>query len=168
LGCGEGIGRAGHRFDSHNWRGHGDGTLGGGRCADAPLLERAGEARRTEAARCPNEGSKFRPSFSTKRRRKTLERDCLSPGISPIRTLRMSSSCPHFLKRGARQDRCRIFFHARLHPVWTFPDGFRRVEMLRDETKIGCTSLDHHMERDRVLGGRPGLADGQARRRQTK
>jgi len=42
---------------------------------------------------------------------------------------------PHFLKEG--RGRIEAYFTRVFNPVWTFPDGFSWIEMLRDEEKLG-------------------------------
>ena len=47
----------------------------------------------------------------------------------------MSFLLPHFLKEG--RGKIDVYFTRVFNPVWTYPDGFSWVEMLRDESKIG-------------------------------
>ena len=47
----------------------------------------------------------------------------------------MSFLLPHFLKEG--RGRVDTYFTRVFNPVWTYPDGFSWIEMLRDEEKIG-------------------------------
>ena len=48
----------------------------------------------------------------------------------------MSFLLPHFLKEG--RGRIETYFTRVFNPVWTYPDGFSWIEMLRDERKIGA------------------------------
>ena len=47
----------------------------------------------------------------------------------------MSFLLPHFLKEG--RGRIEAYFTRVFNPVWTYPDGFSWIEMLRDEEKVG-------------------------------
>jgi anaerobic selenocysteine-containing dehydrogenase len=47
----------------------------------------------------------------------------------------MSFLLPHFLKEG--RGRLDTYFTRVVNPVWTFPDGFSWIEVLRDENLIG-------------------------------
>ena len=47
----------------------------------------------------------------------------------------MSEILPHMLKEG--RGRLDVYFTRVFNPVWTYPDGFSWIEMLRDEAKVG-------------------------------
>ena len=47
----------------------------------------------------------------------------------------MSFLLPHFLKEG--RGKIDVYFTRVFNPVWTYPDGFSWIEVLRDESKIG-------------------------------
>ena len=47
----------------------------------------------------------------------------------------MSILLPHFLKEG--RGRLDVYFTRVFNPVWTYPDGFSWIEVLRDPEKIG-------------------------------
>src|SRR5205814_6833468 len=47
----------------------------------------------------------------------------------------MSFLLPHFLKEG--RGKLDVYFTRVYNPMWTNPDGFTWLEMLRDESKIG-------------------------------
>ncbi|HUR20194.1 MAG TPA: molybdopterin dinucleotide binding domain-containing protein, partial [Vicinamibacterales bacterium] len=48
----------------------------------------------------------------------------------------MSFLLPHFLKEG--RGKLDVYFTRVYNPLWTNPDGFSWMEMLEDESKIGC------------------------------
>ena len=48
----------------------------------------------------------------------------------------MSFLLPHFLKEG--RGRLDTYFTRVYNPLWTNPDGFTWMEVLQDESKIGC------------------------------
>jgi anaerobic selenocysteine-containing dehydrogenase len=63
--------------------------------------------------------------------------ELLYPQEWPLCTHEMSPLLPHFLKEG--RGRIEAYFTRVFNPVWTYPDGFSWIEMLRDEEKVGCT-----------------------------
>jgi anaerobic selenocysteine-containing dehydrogenase len=62
--------------------------------------------------------------------------ELLYPPEWPLCTHEMSPLLPHFLKEG--RGRIEAYFTRVFNPVWTYPDGFSWIEMLRDEEKVGC------------------------------
>ena len=61
--------------------------------------------------------------------------ELLYPPEWPLCTHEMSFLLPHFLKEG--RGRIEAYFTRVFNPVWTYPDGFSWIEMLRDEEKVG-------------------------------
>ena len=61
--------------------------------------------------------------------------ELLYPLEWPLCTHEMSFLLPHFLKEG--RGRLEAYFTRVFNPVWTYPDGFSWIEMLRDENKVG-------------------------------
>ena len=61
--------------------------------------------------------------------------ELLYPPEWPLCTHEMSFLLPHFLKEG--RGRLEAYFTRVFNPVWTYPDGFSWIEMLRDEEKVG-------------------------------
>ncbi len=61
--------------------------------------------------------------------------ELLYPQEWPLCTHEMSFLLPHFLKEG--RGRIEAYFTRVFNPVWTYPDGFSWIEMLRDEEKVG-------------------------------
>ena len=47
----------------------------------------------------------------------------------------MSFLLPHFLKEG--RGHLEVYFTRVYNPVWTNPDGFTWMEVLKDESKVG-------------------------------
>ncbi len=57
------------------------------------------------------------------------------PREYPLSYFEMSFLLPHFLKEG--RGKLDVYFTRVYNPMWTNPDGFTWLEMLRDESKIG-------------------------------
>jgi anaerobic selenocysteine-containing dehydrogenase len=130
------IGRAGHRFASHNWRGPASGHLGGWQVARAlHFLSVLVGAVGTPGGTSPNAWSKFRPSFFDQPPAQDIWNDLHFPPEYPLAHYEMSFLLPHFLKEG--RGKIDVYFTRVFNPVWTYPDGFSWVEMLSDEGKVG-------------------------------
>jgi len=130
------IAAAGSRFASHLWRGSASGNLGGWQTARAlTLLHVLTGSVGTEGGHNLNAWNKFVPKpFSVPPAQKQWN-ELLYPREWPLCTHEMSFLLPHFLKEG--QGRVDTYFTRVFNPVWTYPDGFSWIEMLRDEEKIG-------------------------------
>ena len=78
--------------------------------------------------------------------------ELLYPREWPLCMHEMSPLLPHFLKEG--RGRIEAYFTRVFNPVWTYPDGFSWIDMLRDEEKVGLhAALDSDLERDRMVRG---------------
>ncbi len=62
--------------------------------------------------------------------------ELLFPKEFPLAYHEMSFLLPHFLKEG--RGRIDTYFTRVYNPLWTNPDGFTWMEVLEDESKIGC------------------------------
>ncbi len=130
------IAAAGSRFASHLWRGSASGNLGGWQTARAlTLLHVLTGSVGTKGGHNLNAWNKFVPQpFSVPPAQKQWN-ELLYPREWPLCTHEMSFLLPHFLKEG--RGRLDAYFTRVFNPVWTYPDGFSWIEMLRDEEKIG-------------------------------
>jgi anaerobic selenocysteine-containing dehydrogenase len=130
------IGRAGHRFATHNWRGPSSAHLGGWQVARClHMLSVLVGAVGTEGGTSPNAWSKFRPQLFDHPPAPNLWNELHFPREYPLSHYEMSFLLPHFLKEGrAKID---VYFTRVFNPVWTYPDGFSWIEALSDESKIG-------------------------------
>lgn len=130
------IAAGGSRFASHLWRGSASGNLGGWQTARAlTLLHVLTGSVGTEGGHNLNAWNKFVPKpFSVPPAQKQWN-ELLYPREWPLCTHEMSFLLPHFLKEG--RGCVDTYFTRVFNPVWTYPDGFSWVEMLRDEEKIG-------------------------------
>jgi anaerobic selenocysteine-containing dehydrogenase len=130
------IGRAGSRFASHNWRGPASGHLGGWQVARTlHLLSVLVGAVGTEGGTSPNAWNKYRPNLFDVPPAQNIWNELHFPPEYPLGHYEMSFLLPHFLKEG--RGKIDVYFTRVFNPVWTYPDGFSWVEMLRDESKIG-------------------------------
>ncbi len=130
------IGRAGHRFACHNWRGPASGHLGGWQVARClHFLSVLVGAVGTEGGTAPNAWSKFRPHLFNQPPAQNQWNELHFPREYPLGHYEMSFLLPHFLKEG--RGKIDVYFTRVFNPVWTYPDGFSWAEMLRDEAKIG-------------------------------
>jgi len=130
------IGRAGSRFASHNWRGPASGHLGGWQVARAlHFLSVLVGAVGSEGGTSPNAWSKFRPQLFDQPPAQNVWNELHFPPEYPLGHYEMSFLLPHFLKEG--RGKIDVYFTRVFNPVWTYPDGFSWVEVLRDEAKIG-------------------------------
>jgi len=130
------IAEAGSRFASHLWRGSASGNLGGWQTARAlTLLHVLTGSVGTKGGHNLNAWNKFVPKpFAVPPPQKRWS-ELLYPQEWPLSTHEMSFLLPHFLKEG--RGRVDAYFTRVFNPVWTYPDGFSWIEMLRDESKIG-------------------------------
>jgi anaerobic selenocysteine-containing dehydrogenase len=130
------IGRAGSRFAAHNWRGPASGHLGGWQVARAlHFLSVLVGAVGSEGGTSPNAWSKFRPQLFDQPPAQNVWNELHFPAEYPLGHYEMSFLLPHFLKEG--RGKIDVYFTRVFNPVWTYPDGFSWVEVLRDEGKIG-------------------------------
>jgi anaerobic selenocysteine-containing dehydrogenase len=130
------IGRAGHRFAAHNWRGPSSAHLGGWQVARClHLLSVLVGAVGTDGGTGPNAWSKFRPQLFDHPPAPNQWNELHWPLEYPLAHYEMSFLLPHFLKEG--RGRLDVYFTRVFNPVWTYPDGFTWIEALSDEKKIG-------------------------------
>jgi anaerobic selenocysteine-containing dehydrogenase len=129
------IAKAGSAFSSHNWRAAGAGNLGGWMVARALyLLNVLTGSIGTEGGTSPNAWDKFVPVPWNKPGPQKVWSDVLWPKEYPLAHHEMSFLLPHIMRdRGAKVS---AYFTRVYNPVWTNPDGFAWIEMLRDESVI--------------------------------
>ena len=130
------IGRAGHRFAAHNWRGPSSAHLGGWQVARClHLLSVLVGAVGTDGGTSPNAWSKYRPQLFDHPPSPTVWNELHFPLEYPLAHYEMSFLLPYFLKEG--RGKIDVYFTRVFNPVWTYPDGFSWIEVLSDEEKIG-------------------------------
>jgi anaerobic selenocysteine-containing dehydrogenase len=130
------IADAGSRFASHVWRGSASGNLGGWQTARAlTLLHVLTGSVGTRGGHQLNAWNKFVPQTFLSPPPQKRWNELLYPPEWPLAHHEMSFLLPHFLKEG--RGRIDAYFTRVFNPVWTFPDGFSWIEMLRDEKLVG-------------------------------
>jgi anaerobic selenocysteine-containing dehydrogenase len=129
------VARAGTRLSTHTWRSATAGNLGGWQISRALFfLNALLGAIATEGGAYPNTWNKFvpRPLYTPPHPR--TWNDITWPREYPLAMNEMSFLLPHMLKEG--RSTLDVYFTRVYNPVWTNPDGFTWLEVLRDETRI--------------------------------
>ncbi|MEW6210732.1 MAG: molybdopterin-dependent oxidoreductase [Acidobacteriota bacterium] len=129
------IAAAGSAFASHVWRSAASGNRGGWQVARALMfLNALTGSIGAEGGVLPNTWNKFVAApFSKPAPQKTWS-EILWPREYPLAHHELSFLLPHFLKEG--RGKISAYFTRVYNPVWTNPDGFTWIEVLRDEAKV--------------------------------
>jgi len=132
----EAIAAAGTAFSTHSWRAAASGHLWGWqitRCLYflVVLMGAIGEPGGTNL----HVTNKFVPKHPNPPPPPTYWNELLFPKEFPLAFFEMSFLLPHFLKEG--RGRLDTYFTRVYNPLWTNPDGFTWMEVLKDESKIG-------------------------------
>jgi len=131
------IGAAGSHFAAHTWRAAGSGNLGGWAVARAMhFLSVLTGSVGTEGGTSPAGWNKFVPDLPHNPPAQRLWNELHFPKEWPLCHYEMSFLLPHFLREG--RGKLDTYFTRVFNPVWTYPDGFSWIEMLSDESKVGC------------------------------
>ncbi len=130
------IADAGHAFSSHTWRSVGSGNLSGWQGARTlQFLHVLTGSVGTKGGLSPSGWVKFKPQHWNMPGPHSRWNELLWPKEYPLSHHEMSFLLPHFLKEGrAKLD---VYFTRVYNPVWTNPDGFTWLEVLKDESKVG-------------------------------
>ena len=131
------IAQAGTAFSTHSWRAAAAGHLWGWqitRCLYllVVLMGAIGEVGRRRIMHVTN---KFVPKHPNPPPAPEYWNELLFPKEFPLAFFEMSFLLPHFLKEG--RGKLDTYFTRVYNPLWTNPDGFTWMEVLRDESKIG-------------------------------
>lgn len=131
------IQAAGHQFASHLWRNTAAGHLGGWQTTRALLLLHVLTGSiGTPGGLNPNSWDKFAPKPSDNPPPVEHWNERHWPREWPFAHYEMSFLLPHLLRdQDAKID---VYFTRVYNPVWTNPDGCTWIEMLEDESRIGC------------------------------
>jgi len=130
------IGRAGSRFSTHNWRSAAAGNLWGWqitRCLYLLVVLTGSVA--TKGGVGLHLSNKFVPKHPNPPSAPGYWNELLFPREYPLAFFEMSFLLPHFLKE--KRGKLDVYFTRVYNPVWTNPDGFSWMEMLRDPGTIG-------------------------------
>lgn len=131
------VASAGTRFASHNWRSAAAGNSGGWQVARTLfLLNALLGAVATEGGVFPNAWNKYVPKPIYTPPHPPKWNELTWPREYPLSMNEMSFLLPQLLKDG--RGRVDTYFTRVYNPVWTNPDGFSWIEVLTDETKVGC------------------------------
>ncbi len=131
------VATAGTRFSSHNWRSAAAGNSGGWQVARTLFfLNALLGAVATEGGVFPNAWNKFVPKPIYTPPHPPKWNELTWPREYPLAMNELSFLLPHFLREG--RGRVEVYFTRVYNPVWTNPDGFSWIEMLTDESKVGC------------------------------
>lgn len=133
----EAIAAAGTAFSTHSWRAAAAGHLWGWQITRSlyflvVLMGAIGEVGGVNM----HADNKFVPKPYNPPPPPEFWNDLLFPKEFPLAFHEMSFLLPHFLKEG--RGTLDTYFTRVYNPLWTNPDGFTWMEMLQDETKIGC------------------------------
>ncbi|MBI1723102.1 MAG: molybdopterin-dependent oxidoreductase [Gemmatimonadetes bacterium] len=130
------IARAGSAFSAHNWRAAAAGNLGGWMTARCLFfLNVLTGSVGTPGGTIPNSWTKFVPAPHARPPHPRNWNELTWPKEYPLAFFEMSFLLPHFLKEG--RGTLDVYFTRVYNPVWTNPDGFTWIEVLRDERLIG-------------------------------
>jgi anaerobic selenocysteine-containing dehydrogenase len=130
------IADAGTAFSTHSWRAAAAGHLWGWqitRCLYllVVLMGAVGEPGGVNL----HLTNKFVPKHPNPPPPPDYWNELLFPKEFPLAFFEMSFLLPHFLKEG--RGKLDVYFTRVYNPLWTNPDGFTWMEVLRDESKIG-------------------------------
>lgn len=131
-----GIGKAGTRFSTHNWRSAASGNLGGWAVSRAlHFLNVITGSVGTVGGTAPNTWNKYHPKFFDTPPAQKFWNELHFPNEYPLAFFEMSFLLPHMLKEN--RGKMDVYFTRVFNPVWTYPDGFSWIEALCDEEKFG-------------------------------
>ena len=130
------MARAGSAFAAHVWRSTASGNQGGwnvARCLE--FLHVLTGSVGTKGGMLPNTWTKYNPKFWLEPPGQKFWNQLFFPDEYPLSHYEMSFLLPHFLKEG--RGKLDVYFTRVYNPVWTNPDGFTWIEVLKDESKVG-------------------------------
>jgi anaerobic selenocysteine-containing dehydrogenase len=131
------IARAGTAFSTHNWRAAAAGNLGGWLVPRALFfLNVLTGSIGTEGGTSANVWNKFVPRPFKEPPKQKVWNELTWAIEYPLAHHEMSFLLPHFLKEG--RGKLAMYFTRVYNPVWTNPDGFTWMEVLKNETLVEC------------------------------
>ena len=133
----ETVANCGGKLATHNWRSAGAGNLGGWQVARCIwFLNVLTGSIGVEGGTSANAWDKWVPRPHKFPPHSKRWNELTWPREYPLTYFELSFLLPHFLQDGrAKLD---TYFTRVYNPMWTNPDGFSWLEVLRDESKIGC------------------------------
>ncbi len=131
------IGAHPTKFASHNWRAAGAGNLGGWQAARCLFfLNVLTGSVGTVGGTTGNGWNKYKAPQPAGAAPVQKWNELNWPTEYPLSYHEMSILLPHFLRE--ERGRLEVYFSRVYNPVWTNPDGFSWLEVLKDPDKIGC------------------------------
>ncbi len=131
------VAQAGTRFACHSWRSAAAGNLGGWQVSrTAFFIAALLGAVATEGGTFPSAYNQLVPRPIHTPPHPRVWQELSWPLEYPLSQNEMSFLLPHFLKDG--RGRLDTYFTRVYNPVWTNPDGLSWMEVLSDESKVGC------------------------------
>jgi len=131
------VAEAGSQLSTHTWRSATAGNLGGWQVARCLfLLNALMGAVATPGGTFPNAWNKYVPRPIHTPPHPPRWNSLTWPLEYPLALNEMSFLLPHFLKEG--RGHLELYFSRVYNPVWTNPGGFDWVQVLSDESLIGC------------------------------
>ncbi|MCA1553152.1 MAG: molybdopterin-dependent oxidoreductase, partial [Chloroflexi bacterium] len=136
-GIAEDVANCGGKLAAHNWRSAGSGNLGGWQVARCLMfLNVLTGSIGVEGGTSANGWDKWVPRPHKMAPHVKRWNELTWPREYALNYFEMSFLLPHFLKDG--RGKLDTYFTRVYNPMWTNPDGFTWLEVLRDESKIGC------------------------------
>lgn len=133
----ETVSKADRRLSAHVWRAASIGNLGGWQVARTlQLLVVMTGSVGGPGGTLPSAWNKFKPEFFDDPPAVKFWNTFQFPDEWNVAQYEMSQCLPHLLKE--RDEKLDVYFTRVFNPVWTYPDGFSWIEMLRDEKRVGC------------------------------
>ena len=130
------VASAGTRLSTHNWRSAAAGNEGGWQVSRTLfMLNALTGSIAVPGGLYPNAYNKFVATPIHTPPHPAVWNDLTFPLEYPVAQNELSFLLPHFLDEG--RGVIDTYFTRVYNPVWTNPDGFRWIDMLRDRDKIG-------------------------------
>ncbi|MCK6439350.1 MAG: molybdopterin-dependent oxidoreductase [Planctomycetes bacterium] len=124
------------RLAAHTWRAGSIGNLGGWQVARTlHLLSVMTGGVGVKGGTLPSAWNKFKPSFFVTPPAHKFWNQFQFPDEWSVAQYEMSHCLPHLLRE--KNEKIDVYFTRVFNPVWTYPDGFSWIEMLRNEQRIG-------------------------------
>ncbi|MEZ5991824.1 MAG: molybdopterin-dependent oxidoreductase [Planctomycetota bacterium] len=131
------VSKADRRLAAHTWRSASIGNLGGWQVARTlQLLVVMTGSVGGPGGTMPSSWNKFKPDFFDKPPATKFWNTLHFPDEWSVAQYEMSQCLPHLMKE--RDEKMDVYFTRVFNPVWTYPDGFSWIEMLRNEDRVGC------------------------------
>ena len=135
IEIGHEIAKAGAALSTHTWRAASAGHLGGWAVPRTLFfLNVLTGSIGTEGGTAPNVWDKFVPRPFAEPTKQKVWNEVSWPKEYPLAHHEMSFLLPHLLREG--RGKLAMYFTRVYNPVWTNPDGFTWMDVLRDESLI--------------------------------